>query len=160
MPASTLKARSRRQWSLAIRRTSFSSEGPTGWKRSKWSWRRKRNSAGSSSSRMCLLARRPWRRPLRLDASLPSKVRGPVDFCAFWRLALIWASVAVLGWSVFFIFVLAGGCGPVFSTLILGEGRGGFGWHFVQVVEDKGEGILVTVICVAVGLVEAVNVIE
>src|ERR1035437_3755094 len=143
MPGSMVKARRRRHWSLAISRTNVSSPVPTGWKRSKWSWRRKRIAAGSSSSRMCLLARRPWRRRLRLDASLPSEVRGPVDFCAFWRLALIWASVAGLGWSVLFIFVLAGGCGPVFSTLILGEGRGGFGWHFVQVVEDKGEGILV-----------------
>src|ERR1035441_10379692 len=31
---------------------------------------------------MCLLARRPWRRRLRLDAALPSAVFGPVYFCA------------------------------------------------------------------------------
>ena len=29
------------------------------------------------------------------------------------------------------------------STLMLGAGRGGFGWHFVQVVESNGERIFV-----------------
>src|ERR1039457_2213646 len=139
MPASMEKTRSRRHWSAAMRRTRFSSLAPTGWKRSKWSSRRKRNSSGSSSRRICLLARRPWRRRLRLDAALPSSVRGPVDFLAFSRLALIWASVGLRGSFVFSI-VLAGACGPV-STLTLWEGRGGFGWHLVQVPESNGAGI-------------------
>src|ERR1039458_7704016 len=55
----------------------------------------------------------------RLDAALPSAVRGPVDFLAFSRLALIWASVGVRGSFVFFIFVSAGAGGPVL-TLMLG----------------------------------------
>jgi hypothetical protein len=45
---------------------------------------------------------------LRLDALLPSAVRGPVDFLAFSRLALIWASVGVRGSFGLFICVLAG----------------------------------------------------
>src|ERR1019366_9231063 len=107
-----------------MRRTSFSSPSPAGWKRSKRSLRRKRNSSGSSSSRMCLLARRPWRKRLRLDAALPSVVRGPVDFLAFSRLALICASVNVRGSFDFFILVVAGGVGPV---LLLCYGGGGAG---------------------------------
>src|SRR5450755_2319309 len=54
---------------------------------------------------MCLLARRPWTRRLRLDASLPSGVRGPVDFFAFWRLASIWASLGEVDFVVFVICV-------------------------------------------------------
>src|ERR1022692_4556981 len=142
MPASMEKTRSRRHWSAAMRRTRFSSLAPTGWKRSKWSSRRKRNSSGSSSRRICLLARRPWRRRLRLDAFLPSAVRGPIDFLAFSRLALIWASVGVRGSFGLFIFVSAGAGGPVL-TLMLGEGRGGHGGHFTQVVESNGEEFLV-----------------
>ena len=42
---------------------------------------------------MWVLAARPWVRPLRLEAALPSAVLGPVDLAAFWRLAWIWASV-------------------------------------------------------------------
>jgi len=49
----------------------------------------KEDSAVSSSRRMCLWARRPWRRRLRLEAAFPAALRGPVDFFAFSRLALI-----------------------------------------------------------------------
>src|ERR1022692_4415030 len=104
-----------------MRRTSFSSPSPAGWKQSKRSLRRKRNSSGSSSSRMCLLARRPWRRRLRLEAALPSAVRGPVDFLAFSRLALICASVNVRGSFDFFILVVAGALGPI-PLLFFGGG--------------------------------------
>src|ERR1017187_10964027 len=98
-----------------------------------------RKSSGSSSSRMCLLARRPWRRRLRLDGALPAAVRGPVDFFAFSRLALIWASVGVRGSFVFSMCVLAGAGGPVL-TLRLGEGWGGGGGRFAQVVENRVAG--------------------
>ena len=50
------------------------------------------------------------------------------------------ASVGLRGSFVFSIFVWAGACGPV-STLTLWEGRGGFGWHLVQVAESNGAGI-------------------
>src|ERR1039457_7366970 len=140
MPASMEKTRSRRHWSAAMRRTRFSSLAPTGWKRSKWSSRRKRNSSGSSSRRICLLARRPWRRRLRLEAALPSAVRGPVDFLAFSRLALICASVNVRGSFDFFILVVAGGVWPI-SPFCLGGGGGGWAGGFLEVVVGKGGGV-------------------
>src|ERR1700691_716625 len=76
-----------------------------------------RNSSGSSSESICLLAQRPWVSPLRLDAFLPSGVRGPVDFVAFSRLALIWASVAVrrLFLLLFFILIPRALCAPDLS---------------------------------------------
>src|ERR1017187_3979789 len=114
-----------------MRRTSFSSPSPAGWKRSKRSLRRKRNSSGSSSSRMCLLARRPWRRRLRLEAALPSAVRGAVDFLAFSRLALICASVNVRGSFDFFILVVAGAGGPSL-LFFLGGGGGALAWSFLR----------------------------
>src|ERR1039457_1683152 len=139
MPASMEKTRSRRHWSAAMRRTRFSSLAPTGWKRSKWSSRRKRNSSGSSSRRICLLARRPWRRRLRLEAALPSAVRGPVDFLAFSRLALICASVNVRGSFDFFILVVAGAVGPLPLWWLGGGGGGCFGGFLCGVEKRRGE---------------------
>ena len=77
----------------------------------------------------------------RLDAALPSAVRGPVDFLAFSRLALIWASVGVRGSFVFFIFVSAGAGGPVL-TLMLGEGRGGQGGILRKWLKAMGRNFL------------------
>src|ERR1035438_6004727 len=53
------------------------------------------------------MARRPWTRRLRLDAALPSGVRGPVDFWAFRRLASICAAVGMRGSFDFFVFDLS-----------------------------------------------------
>src|ERR1035438_4451698 len=86
---------------------------------------------------MCLLARRPWRRRLRLDAALPSAVFGPVYFCAFRRLALIWASLGVRGSFVFFIFILAGACRPT-SLSCYGERIGDSGGNFGKSLKTGG----------------------
>ena len=88
---------------------------------------------------MCLLARRPWRRRLRLDAALPSAVFGPVYFCAFRRLALIWASLGVRGSFVFFIFILAGACRPT-SLSCYGERIGDSGGNFGKSLKTGGGG--------------------
>src|ERR1022692_2971854 len=87
-----------------MRRTSFSSPSPTGWKVLRRSWTRARKSSGSSPGRRCLSAQRTCLRPLRLDAAFPAVVRGPVDFWAFSRLAFIWAALG--GWVSFGSFIL------------------------------------------------------
>src|ERR1017187_9016334 len=86
---------------------------------------------------ICLLARRPWRRRLRLDAALPSAVFGPVYFCAFRRLALIWASLGVRGSFVLFIFILAGACRPT-SLSCYGERIGDSGGNFGKSLKTGG----------------------
>ena len=48
---------------------------------------------GTYCRKACLLAR--WGMELRPDLALPSGVMGPVDFCAFWRFAWIWAALAM-----------------------------------------------------------------
>src|SRR5580658_4462432 len=125
-----------------MRVTSISSASPTGRKLSSRLLRSRRNSSGfSSSSRTCLLARRPWMRRLRLVAALPSAVRGPVLFLAFSRLALILAS---LGWRGSFglSIVFAGGKWPdPFAYILQGRVWGG-GGYLVQVIENKGAVIL------------------
>src|SRR5579863_3411239 len=52
----------------------------------------------SDSASSCIRGRqeqRPWRRELQATVALPSGVRGPVERCAFRRLASIWDWVAI-----------------------------------------------------------------
>ena len=42
---------------------------------------------------------RPWRKAFWLERALPASVLGPVEDWAFWRLALIWAALDMLGIS-------------------------------------------------------------
>src|SRR5580700_1914195 len=131
-----------------MRATSISSASPTGRKVASRLSRSGRKSSGFSlSSRICLLARRPWRRRLRLEAALPSGVRGPVDFLAFSRLARMRASERGRGLSGFFVigigFMLftlvqtGGRGGPVF-TLMLGVGGWGGRGFLRQVIGNRG----------------------
>src|ERR1017187_8050148 len=113
-----------------MRRTSFSSPSPTGRKRSRRSWTRAKKSSGSSPGRRCWLAQRPCLRLLRLDAALPSAVRGPEDFLAFSRFALTWASVG--GWGSFGFLILLS------STFRLRDGIWEHGGYRSQVVENRG----------------------
>jgi len=77
---------------------------------------------------MCLLARRPWRRRLRLEVALPDGLRGPVDFLAFSRLASILAWLVWRGSSGLVIVSWRALCGPVLSLTCywggFGEARG------------------------------------
>src|SRR5580693_4705525 len=129
-----------------MRVTSISSASPTGRKvASRLSSSRKKSSGLSSSSRKSLLARRPWRRRLRLEAALPSGVHGPVDFLAFSRLARMRASVRGRGLLVFiFIFVWAGAePGPHLDVRGGGLGRRG---TFAPSRWKQGDGLFCEVV--------------
>src|ERR1035438_7388258 len=65
------------------------------------------------------------------------RVFGPVYFCAFRRLALIWASLGVRGSFVLFIFILAGACRPT-SLSCYGERIGDSGGNFGKSLKTGG----------------------
>jgi hypothetical protein len=93
--ASARHARRIRQGACTTVSASSSSRASRGASAERSSTRNRSKSLGSSPSTTARREVSPCRRAFRLDMALPAAVRGPVLLRALWRLAAIWAGLAM-----------------------------------------------------------------